>query len=692
MFNLIVRKFKYGKHIVILETGMVARQANSSVMISMDDTKILVTIVVNEKPKVGQKFFPLIINYQERSYAAGRFPGGFFRREGRPSETEIFISRLIDRPIRPLFPQGFLNEIQIIVTVLSFDPQVNLDIVAIIGVSAALSLSSIPFKGPIGAARVGYIDNKYVLNPTFNELIFSKLDLIVSGTLDEILMVESEAKLLSEKQMLEAIIYGHNNQKVVINNINKLVKDFGKLKYNFKYQKLNLILKNLVYLLIKNRLYSVYCVYEKKERSFLINIIKFDMIDKLINNSLFINKHELELIFDDIIKNMMRKRILNRKLRIDGRKKNMIRELDIRTNILSRTHGSALFTRGETQVIVSVTLGTDCNAQNINYLSGEYTDRFLLHYNFLPFCVGEIGIIGSPKRREIGHGRLIKRGILAIIPNYEQFPYTIRVVSEVTESNGSSSMASICGASLALMDAGVPIKTPVAGVAIGLIKESNDFILISDISGDEDYIGDMDFKVSGGFFGITALQMDIKVKGITYEIIRLALNKAKASRLYILENMNKEINKPRDNISKFAPCIYIIKIDPKKIKDVIGKRGSVIRSLTEETGAIIEIEDNGIIKVSANINEKVCYAIRRIKEITIDIEVGHIYKGKVVRIVNFGAFILMDGGKEGLVHISKISSKYVEKVNEYLEINQKVLVKVLEIDQYGRIRLSIKDV
>ncbi|UNB92217.1 MAG: polyribonucleotide nucleotidyltransferase [gamma proteobacterium endosymbiont of Trioza apicalis] len=692
MFNLIVRKFKYGKHIVILETGMVARQANSSVMISMDDTKILVTIVVNEKPKVGQKFFPLIINYQERSYAAGRFPGGFFRREGRPSETEIFISRLIDRPIRPLFPQGFLNEIQIIVTVLSFDPQVNLDIVAIIGVSAALSLSSIPFKGPIGAARVGYIDNKYVLNPTFNELIFSKLDLIVSGTLDEILMVESEAKLLSEKQMLEAIIYGHNNQKVVINNINKLVKDFGKLKYNFKYQKLNLILKNLVYLLIKNRLYSVYCVYEKKERSFLINIIKFDMIDKLINNSLFINKHELELIFDNIIKNMMRKRILNRKLRIDGRKKNMIRELDIRTNILSRTHGSALFTRGETQVIVSVTLGTDCNAQNINYLSGEYTDRFLLHYNFLPFCVGEIGIIGSPKRREIGHGRLIKRGILAIIPNYEQFPYTIRVVSEVTESNGSSSMASICGASLALMDAGVPIKTPVAGVAIGLIKESNDFILISDISGDEDYIGDMDFKVSGGFFGITALQMDIKVKGITYEIIRLALNKAKASRLYILENMNKEINKPRDNISKFAPCIYIIKIDPKKIKDVIGKRGSVIRSLTEETGAIIEIEDNGIIKVSANINEKVCYAIRRIKEITIDIEVGHIYKGKVVRIVNFGAFILMDGGKEGLVHISKISSKYVEKVNEYLEINQKVLVKVLEIDQYGRIRLSIKDV
>lgn len=692
MFNLIVRKFKYGKHIVILETGMVARQANSSVMISMDDTKILVTIVVNEKPKVGQKFFPLIINYQERSYAAGRFPGGFFRREGRPSETEIFISRLIDRPIRPLFPQGFLNEIQIIVTVLSFDPQVNLDIVAIIGVSAALSLSSIPFKGPIGAARVGYIDNKYVLNPTFNELIFSKLDLIVSGTLDEILMVESEAKLLSEKQMLEAIIYGHNNQKVVINNINKLVKDFGKLKYNFKYQKLNLILKNLVYLLIKNRLYSVYCVYEKKERSFLINIIKFDMIDKLINNSLFINKHELELIFDNIIKNMMRKRILNRKLRIDGRKKNMIRELDIRTNILSRTHGSALFTRGETQVIVSVTLGTDCNAQNINYLSGEYTDRFLLHYNFLPFCVGEIGIIGSPKRREIGHGRLIKRGILAIIPNYEQFPYTIRVVSEVTESNGSSSMASICGASLALMDAGVPIKTPVAGVAIGLIKESNNFILISDISGDEDYIGDMDFKVSGGFFGITALQMDIKVKGITYEIIRLALNKAKASRLYILENMNKEINKPRDNISKFAPCIYIIKIDPKKIKDVIGKRGSVIRSLTEETGAIIEIEDNGIIKVSANINEKVCYAIRRIKEITIDIEVGHIYKGKVVRIVNFGAFILMDGGKEGLVHISKISSKYVEKVNEYLEINQKVLVKVLEIDQYGRIRLSIKDV
>lgn len=692
MFNLIVRKFKYGKHIVILETGMVARQANSSVMISMDDTKILVTIVVNEKPKVGQKFFPLIINYQERSYAAGRFPGGFFRREGRPSETEIFISRLIDRPIRPLFPQGFLNEIQIIVTVLSFDPQVNLDIVAIIGVSAALSLSSIPFKGPIGAARVGYIDNKYVLNPTFNELIFSKLDLIVSGTLDEILMVESEAKLLSEKQMLEAIIYGHNNQKVVINNINKLVKDFGKLKYNFKYQKLNLILKNLVYLLIKNRLYSVYCVYEKKERSFLINIIKFDMIDKLINNSLFINKHELELIFDNIIKNMMRKRILNRKLRIDGRKKNMIRELDIRTNILSRTHGSALFTRGETQVIVSVTLGTDCNAQNINYLSGEYTDRFLLHYNFLPFCVGEIGIIGSPKRREIGHGRLIKRGILAIIPNYEQFPYTIRVVSEVTESNGSSSMASICGASLALMDAGVPIKTPVAGVAIGLIKESNDFILISDISGDEDYIGDMDFKVSGGFFGITALQMDIKVKGITYEIIRLALNKAKASRLYILENMNKEINKPRDNISKFAPCIYIIKIDPKKIKDVIGKRGSVIRSLTEETGAIIEIEDNGIIKVSANINEKVCYAIRRIKEITIDIEVGHIYKGKVVRIVHFGAFILMDGGKEGLVHISKISSKYVEKVNEYLEINQKVLVKVLEIDQYGRIRLSIKDV
>lgn len=691
MLNPIVRKFQYGQNTVTLETGMMARQATAAVMVTMDDTAVFVTVVGAKKAKEGQSFFPLTVNYQERTYAAGRFPGGFFRREGRPGEGETLIARLIDRPVRPLFPEGFLNEVQVVATVVSVNPQVSPDIVAMIGASAALSLSGIPFNGPIGAARVGYINDQYVLNPTTDELQESKLDLVVAGTEGAVLMVESEAQLLSEDQMLGAVVFGHDQQQVVIENIKALVAEAGKPRWEWTAPAVNEALHARVAALAETRIGDAYHITEKQARYAQVDQIKADVIAALQAEDESLSVGEIADVLGSLEKNVVRSRVLRGEPRIDGREKDMIRGLDVRTGVLPRTHGSALFTRGETQALVTATLGTERDAQNIDGLTGEQTDRFLLHYNFPPYSVGETGMMGSPKRREIGHGRLAKRGVLAVMPKQDEFPYTVRVVSEITESNGSSSMASVCGASLALMDAGVPIKAAVAGIAMGLVKEDENFVVLSDILGDEDHLGDMDFKVAGSREGITALQMDIKIEGITREIMQVALNQAKGARLHILGVMEQAINAPRGDISEFAPRIHTIKINPEKIKDVIGKGGSVIRALTDETGTTIEIEDDGTIKIAATDNEKAKHAIRRIEEITAEIEVGRIYQGKVTRIVDFGAFVAIGGGKEGLVHISQIADKRVEKVTDYLQMGQDVPVKVLEVDRQGRVRLSIKE-
>ncbi|XBC44190.1 MAG: polyribonucleotide nucleotidyltransferase [Buchnera aphidicola (Schlechtendalia peitan)] len=691
MLNPIIRTFKYGQHTVTLETGLIAKQATAAVMASMDDTSVLVTVVSQKKTLSDQKFFPLTVNYQERTYAAGRIPGGFFRREGRPNENEILISRLIDRPIRPLFPKGFFNEIQIIATVMSLNPQINPDIVAMIGASTALSISGLPFFGPIGSARVGYIDNKYILNPEVDQIKSSSLDLVISGTKKSVLMVEAEANLLSEDEIIGAIIFGHKQQQVVIQNINSLISKVKVPIWENYLCPTNENLKLRIIDLSKECINNAYNIFDKKERTELLNKIKSNTMSILANEHFTLNESEIESIFFDVEKDIIRKRILNNELRMDGRKKDEVRELDIRIGVLPRVHGSALFTRGGTQSLVSVTLGTSRDAQNVDELLGDRTDNFLFHYNFPPYSVGEIGITSSPKRREIGHGKLAKRSIIAVMPRLEKFPYTIRVVSEITESNGSSSMASVCGASLALMDAGVPISMAIAGIAMGLIKEGDKFVILSDILGDEDHLGDMDFKVSGSTTGITALQMDIKIEGITNKIIKLALYQAKKARLHILNIMKNTLKFPKKDISEFAPRIHIIKINPEKIKDVIGKGGSVIRMLTEETGTIIEIEDNGTVKISATIKEKAKNAIRRIKEITAEIKVGKIYTGKVTRIVDFGAFVSIGIGKEGLVHISQISNKRIEKVTDCLRLDQQVFVKVLEIDRQGRLRLSIKE-
>lgn len=690
-----VYKFQYGQYTVVLDIGTIARQTNAAVMVSMEDTTVLVTVVgTDSQSKAEQDFFPLIVNYQERTYAAGKFPGGFFRREGRPSESEILISRLIDRPIRPLFPKGFYHDVQVTATVMSVNPQVHPDIVAIIGVSAALSLSDIPFLGPIGIARVGYIKGKYILNPTISELSTSTLDLIIAGTESNILMVESEACLLSEQEILDAIVFGHEQQKIVIKNINKLVEDFGKLKWAWKVKEIDVALKKYLFNLCEYRLDEACCIINKKERHIKIDYIKKDVLNIINDNSDIVIDNNINVInvLNDLEKKLIRRRILKNDMRIDGRSQDMIRMIDIQIGVLSRTHGSALFTRGDTQALVTATLGTERDAQNIDGLIGDCVDRFLLHYNFPPYCVGEIGISGAPKRREIGHGRLAKRGMLAVMPKSHEFPYTIRVVSEITESNGSSSMASVCGASLALMDAGVPIISSVAGVSMGLIKEGNDFVVLSDIISDEDRVGDMDFKISGNYQGITALQMDIKTDGITYEILKVALQKARYARIQILEVMDRVIKCPRKDISKFAPRIYSIKIKPEKIKDVIGKGGSVIRSLTEETDTIIDIADDGTIKIVSLDAIKAKQAIRRIQDITASVTIGTIYTGKVSHIAEFGAFVTILSGKEGLVHISQMSEKRINKVTDYLTIGQEVLVKVLEIDRQGRIRLSMKGI
>ena len=689
--NPIVKTFQYGNHTVTLETGVIARQATAAVMVSMDDTSVFVSVVGKKTAVEGQDFFPLTVNYQERTYAAGKIPGGFFKREGRPSEGETLTARLIDRPIRPLFPDDFKNEVQVIATVVSVNPAVNPDMVTMIGTSAALAISGIPFNGPIGAARVGYINDQFVLNPSNEELEASRLDLVVAGTKDAVLMVESEADRLSEEQMLQAVVFGHDQQQVVINAINEFAAEVATPAWDWTAPAENTALKAKIAELAEAKLVEAYQITEKMARYDRIHEIAAEVNDAIIAEDVDANAKEIHTIFHDLEKTVVRGRIIAGLPRIDGREKDMVRALDVRTGVLPRTHGSSLFTRGETQALVTATLGTQRDAQIIDSLMGEKKDHFLLHYNFPPYCVGETGFVGSPKRREIGHGKLAKRGIAAVMPSVDEFPYTVRVVSEITESNGSSSMASVCGTSLALMDAGVPIKSSVAGIAMGLVKEGDDFVVLSDILGDEDHLGDMDFKVAGTDDGITALQMDIKIEGITKEIMEIALNQAKGARKHILSVMDNAINTPREEISQFAPRIHMMKINPEKIKDVIGKGGAVIRALTEETGTTIEIEDDGTVKIAATEGTAAQEAIRRIEEITADVEVGRVYTGKVMRIVDFGAFVSVIGTKEGLVHISQISQDRVEKVSDYLQMGQEVQVKVLEIDRQGRIRLSMKE-
>lgn len=690
----IVQQFKYGQHTVTLETGAMARQATAAVMASMDDTAVFVTVVAKKEVKAGQDFFPLTVNYQERTYAAGRIPGSFFRREGRPSEGETLIARLIDRPVRPLFPEGFYNEIQVVATVVSVNPQISPDIVAMIGASAALSLSGVPFNGPIGAARVGFINDQFVLNPTMAEQKHSRLDLVVAGTDKAVLMVESEADILTEEQMLAAVVFGHQQQQIVIENIKQFVEQAGKPRWDWQAPVINSTLVDQVKTLAESRLGEAYRITEKQARYEQVDIIKSEVIAMLLanNEDESINENIIADILGTLESEVVRSRILAGEPRIDGRSVDTVRALDICTGVLPRTHGSAIFTRGETQALAVATLGTERDAQIIDDITGERTDHFLFHYNFPPYSVGETGMIGSPKRREIGHGRLAKRGVLAVMPTIEEFPYVVRVVSEITESNGSSSMASVCGASLALMDAGVPIKSAVAGIAMGLVKSEDKFVVLSDILGDEDHLGDMDFKVAGTREGVTALQMDIKIEGITAEIMQVALNQAKGARMHILGVMEQAISAPRGDISDFAPRIHTMKIDPKKIKDVIGKGGAVIRSLTEETGTSIDIADDGTVKIAATDNPAAKEVMARIEDIVADVEVNRIYSGKITRIADFGAFVAIIGNKEGLVHISQIAEERVEKVTDYLQVGQEVSVKVVEIDRQGRIRLTMRDI
>jgi polyribonucleotide nucleotidyltransferase len=689
--NPITKKFQYGQHTVTLETGAMARQATAAVLASMDDTTVLVTVVAKKEAKEGQDFFPLTVNYQERTYAAGKIPGGFFKREGRPSENETLTSRLIDRPIRPLFPEGFNNEVQVIATVVSVNPQINPDIVALIGTSAALAISGTPFAGPIGAARVGVLNDEYVLNPTLDELAESKLDLVVAGTSSAVLMVESEAQLLSEDAMLGAVVYGHEQMQTVINAINEFAAEAGKEKWDWQAPATNDDLLNKIKALAEQGIGDAYRITEKAKRYEQVAALKAEVTEKLIAEDETLDAKEIGDLFHSLESKVVRSRIIAGEKRIDGREPDMVRALHMATGVLPRTHGSAVFTRGETQALVTATLGTERDAQMIDDLTGRTDSRFMLHYNFPPYCVGETGMVGSPKRREIGHGRLAKRGVQAVMPSQDEFPYTIRVVSEITESNGSSSMASVCGASLALMDAGVPIKSSVAGIAMGLVKEGDNFVVLSDILGDEDHLGDMDFKVAGSVDGVTALQMDIKIDGITREIMEIALAQAKAARLHILNVMDEALGGARTELSNYAPRYTTIKINPDKIRDVIGKGGAVIRELTESTNTNIEINDDGTVRIAATDQESADAAIARIEELTAEVEVGRIYQGKVARIVDFGAFVTILPGKDGLVHISQIAEERVNDVNEYLKVGDVVPVKVLEIDRQGRVRLSMKD-
>ncbi len=680
-----------GGQTVTLETGRIARQASGAVLCSMDDTVVLATVVGAKFEKPGQDFFPLGVHYTEKAYAAGKIPGGFFKREARPSEKETLTSRLIDRPIRPLFPKGFKNEVQVIITVMSANNDVDPDIAAMIGTSAALSISGIPFNGPIGGARVGFTPEKgYILNPKYSELKDSALDMVVAGTTDAVLMVESEAQELTEDQMLGGVLFAHQEMQVVIKAIEELAAEVGKPRWDWQVAEVNEPLLEAMKENFAVAIGEAYRTSDKIERKEKLDEIKAEAIAKLTNEDTGVSSDDVAAMFSTVEKKLVRGRIVNGEKRIDGRDNKTVRPIRVETGILPKVHGSSLFTRGETQAIAVATLGTTRDAQIIDALQGEYKDNFMLHYNFPPYSVGETGRPGFTGRREIGHGRLARRGIAAVMPDMESFPYTIRIVSEITESNGSSSMASVCGASLAMMDAGVPLKAPVAGIAMGLVKESNRFAVLTDILGDEDHLGDMDFKVAGTAKGVTALQMDIKIEGITEQIMETALDQAKDARLHILAQMNAVIDAPRQELSENAPSMTTMKVDPDKIRDVIGKGGATIRGITEETGASVDIDDDGSIKIFAVDRAGMKAAVEMIETITAEAEVGAVYTGKIARIVDFGAFVTILPGKDGLVHISQIANERIENVSDVLEEGQEVQVKVLDVDARGRIKLSMK--
>jgi polyribonucleotide nucleotidyltransferase len=692
--NSIKKSFQYGEHVVTLETGAIARQADGAVIVDMAETVVLVTAVGRKTADPGRDFFPLTVNYQEKTYAAGKIPGGFFKREGRPSEKETLVSRLIDRPIRPLFPKGFKNEVQVIATVMSLNPDVDPDVPALIGASAALAISGMPFAGPIGAAKVGYSHGKYLLNPGVAALEESDLELVVAGTRDAVLMVESEAKGLSEEVMLGAVMFGHEQMQTAIDAINELAAEAGKPAWDWQAAEEDQDLASAVEAQATAGFTAAYQISDKMERQAAVAEVKAAAVAALggEGDAARWSAEELSGALSKLEKKVVRQRVIKGEPRIDGRDHKTVRPINVEVGIMPRAHGSAVFTRGETQAIVVTTLGTGRDAQIIDAIEGERKDPFMLHYNFPPYCVGETGFIGSPKRREIGHGKLARRGIQAVMPDLADFGYVIRVVSEITESNGSSSMASVCGTSLSLMDAGVPIKAPVAGVAMGLVKEGEEFAVLTDILGDEDHLGDMDFKVAGTDDGVTALQMDIKIQGITREIMNKALEQARDARLHILGEMNKVISKPREQMSEWAPTIMTMKIDPEKIRDVIGKGGAVIRAITEETGATVDIENDGTVRIASVDGASGKEARRRIELITADVEVGRVYEGRVARLMDFGAFVTILPGKDGLVHISQISNERVEKVSDKLAEGDIVKVKVLEVDRQGRVRLSMKEV
>ena len=689
----IKKTITYGPRDLVLETGEIARQASGAVLASLGDTTVLATVVGARSPQPGRDFFPLTVDYIEKTYAAGKIPGGFFKREGRPTEKETLTSRLIDRPLRPLFPDGYRNEVQVIATVLSLDPEIDPDIPALVGASAALAVSGLPFNGPVGAVRVGYVGGEFVLNPTFEQTAASDLDLVVAGTKNAVLMVESEAKMLPESVMLDAVMFGHEHMQAAIDAIEALAAEAGKPAWNLEAAPADAALAEAVRSHAESGIREAYRIVDKIERRARVSEVRHSAIEALAGgDDAARSEAEVRGAFEKLEKSVVRGAIIAGESRIDGRGPAVVRDISSRVKLLPRTHGSALFTRGETQVIVTTTLGTTRDAQIVDAIEGERREPFMLHYNFPPFCVGETGRMMGPRRREIGHGRLAKRAIQAVMPNMDDFPYVVRVVSEVTESNGSSSMASVCGTSLALMDAGVPVAAPVAGIAMGLIKEGDAFVVLSDIMGDEDHLGDMDFKVAGTSEGVTALQMDIKIDGITREIMETALVQAREGRLHILDRMNATLGAPRADMSVFAPRIISFKIHPEKIRDVIGKGGSVIRSLTEETGATIDVSDDGTVKIASVDAAAGLEARRRIEQITADVEVGTIYEGRVAKLMDFGAFVNILPGRDGLVHISQISEERVERVSDKLREGDRVKVKVLEVDKQGRIRLSMKAV
>ncbi len=690
IFNKVTKTFQWGQNTVTMETGEIARQSSGAVLLDMDGTVVLATVVAKTEGKAGQDFFPLTVDYLEKTYAAGKIPGSFFKREGRPSEFETLTSRLIDRPIRPLFPEGFFNEVHVVVHTLSLNPEVDADIAALIAVSAALSVSGVPFSGPIGAARVGYVNGEYVLNPGQTARKDSILDLVVAGTESAVLMVESEAQQLSEEIMLGAVVFGHQQGNIAINAIHELVRDAGKPAWDWKAPAKDEALIAKVGALAKDKLVAAYQIRNKQARTRACREAYAVVMADLKMEGVAFDSVAVEGMLFDIEAKIVRSQILAGEPRIDGRDTRTVRAIEIRNSVLPRTHGSALFTRGETQALVVTTLGTERDAQRIDALSGDYEDRFMLHYNMPPFATGETGRVGTPKRREIGHGRLAKRALIAVLPSKEDFPYTMRVVSEITESNGSSSMASVCGGCLSLMDAGVPMKAHVAGIAMGLIKEDNRFAVLTDILGDEDHLGDMDFKVAGTTFGITALQMDIKIQGITKEIMQVALAQAKEARMHILGKMQEAMSEANTEVSDFAPKLFTMKINPEKIRDVIGKGGATIRALTEETGCQINISEDGTITIAATDGDKAEIAKRRIEQITAEVEIGKVYEGPVTKILDFGALINLLPGKDGLLHISQIAHERVEKVTDYLSEGQIVKVKVMETDEKGRIKLSMK--